>query len=332
MDKLLSVIIPAYNCESTIKQAIMSTGVYQSDNVEVIVVNNGSTDNTKLIVKEEALNNKNIIYRESKKGVSNARNKGIETAKGEWISFLDADDCFINYKDNKIHETLLKSKYDLLIYNYLVGQSKIDLYSMIKEVEHSKIIMKMLENPTKFLTVWGKFYRTSMIKENNIRFNKLLRYSEDSEFLIRYLLASGQIEFNESYIYKYNLSENSTVRSYNPQLVAEYEKAIKQIKIDLENYPTYKYSLSVFILMQINLIMVHNIFISNGTNRIGKLKSICKKNYVRDALNSIGLRDAKNIRLLPLLLCKYHMYIFASLIYKIRIFYNEKSIKNDKNK
>ena len=66
MNKLLSVIIPAYNCESTIKQAIMSTGVYQSDNVEVIVVNNGSTDNTKLIVKEEALKKiliKNIVIK-----------------------------------------------------------------------------------------------------------------------------------------------------------------------------------------------------------------------------------------------------------------------------
>ena len=74
---LLSVIIPAYNCEKTIMQAIKSTGVYSNNQIEVIVVNNGSQDRTEELVKKKARGQKNIIYAESEKGVSNARNKGI---------------------------------------------------------------------------------------------------------------------------------------------------------------------------------------------------------------------------------------------------------------
>ena len=85
----LSVIIPAYNCEKTIVRAIKSTGVYLNNQIEVIVINNGSTDNTEMLIKKERKSNKNIIYAESENGVSNARNKGIEMSRGNWITFLD---------------------------------------------------------------------------------------------------------------------------------------------------------------------------------------------------------------------------------------------------
>lgn len=64
---LLSVVIPAYNCEKTIIQAIRSTGVYLSDQIEVIVVNNGSTDKTEMLIKQEVQKNSSVIYAESKK-------------------------------------------------------------------------------------------------------------------------------------------------------------------------------------------------------------------------------------------------------------------------
>ncbi|MDK8117421.1 glycosyltransferase [Limosilactobacillus reuteri] len=326
---LLSVIIPAYNCERTIIQAIRSAGTFNNRNVEIIVVDNGSTDHTKELVKKEAQNKANIIYVESKNGVSNARNKGIELARAKWITFLDSDDTFTTLNEHELEKVLLNSDSDLLIYNYLVGNSRINLYSMTKDkIKKVSVIMQMLENPTKYLTVWGKFYRTAVIKENSISFNNALKYSEDSEFLIRYLLNCKQIEFNKHYFYKYNLTENSTVRTYNFQLAKEYEKAIVQIKSDLEKHPIYKHSFSIFVLMQVNLIMVHGAFAKENTNNgLYQLKVICNKDYVHEALDFISLKDIKRVRLIPILLCKYRLYGLASVIYKLRIFYNNQKMK-----
>ncbi|WP_323059060.1 glycosyltransferase family 2 protein, partial [Limosilactobacillus reuteri] len=148
----LSVIIPAYNCEKTIVRAIKSTGVHLNNQIEVIVVNNGSTDNTEMLIKKERKNNKNIIYAESESGVSNARNKGIEMSRGNWITFLDADDCLQNL-DNKLRKLLLNIGEGLVIGNYLVGKSIINLYSMTKNKDnYSAIINQMLKNPTKYMT------------------------------------------------------------------------------------------------------------------------------------------------------------------------------------
>ncbi|MBW3349185.1 glycosyltransferase family 2 protein [Limosilactobacillus reuteri] len=323
---LLSVIIPAYNCEKTIIQAIRSTEVYLDDQVEVIVVNNGSTDKTELLIKQEARKNSRIVYAESKKGASNARNKGIEMARAKWITFLDADDRLLN-PNNKLEELLVSAKEDLIVGNYIVNKSEIDLYSMTKSKNNCiSIIKQMLENPTKYMTVWGKFYKINLIRKGNLRFSENLAYSEDSEFLIRYVLLCKKIRFIKENIYNYTLSENSTVRKYNSQMIHEYEKAILQVKKDLNEYSEFENSFKFFVLMQFNLMMVHHFFVKSN-NTTSKLKQLCKKDYIRNALEAISLKNILTPRLLPLVFCKYHLYLCAATIYKLRVIQNNKKIR-----
>lgn len=323
---LLTVIIPAFNCEKTITHTIKSTGVYSNNTIEVIVVNNGSTDSTEQIIKELAGKNPNIIYAESASGVSNARNKGIKLASGKWVTFLDADDYFLDNSEFTLEKYIshLSSNADIIFFNYSVNHSKIDLYSMTKNHQNiNQLLSITLENPTKYLTVWGKLYRTETLKKNNVQFDTTLSYSEDSEFLIRYLLFCKQVIFENHYLYHYCLSRNSTVRKYNPKMVDEYQKAIVKIKRDLAPYYFLRKSYSIFVLMQFNLIMVHNVFIKPA-NQLPQLKRMCKKEYIVEAFNVLRLRDIITPRLAPLILCKYHLYFLASLIYKIRVFQNER--------
>lgn len=91
---LVSVIIPVYNGEETISSAVYSVQKQKYSNVEIIVVDNGSTDKTKLIVNRISEIDKRIKLFESNKGRSNARNKGLAHASGKYINFLDADDMF----------------------------------------------------------------------------------------------------------------------------------------------------------------------------------------------------------------------------------------------
>ena len=93
---LVSVIIPAYNCEQYIFQAIDSVFKQQYQSVEIIVVDDGSTDNTGSLVS--GLNDKIKYIYQKNQGPSSARNKGIENAKGELIAFLDADDLWLPQK------------------------------------------------------------------------------------------------------------------------------------------------------------------------------------------------------------------------------------------
>ncbi|MGX7041321.1 glycosyltransferase family 2 protein [Leuconostoc lactis] len=91
---LVSIIIPVYNGENTIERAIKSALQQSYVHIEVIVVDNGSNDGTIELVKKLAVTDQRLHLAESKKGRSIARNKGLELARGKYINFLDADDCF----------------------------------------------------------------------------------------------------------------------------------------------------------------------------------------------------------------------------------------------
>ena len=137
---MFSVIVPAYNCEKTITLTLDSilrqTRIDLID--EVIIVNDGSTDNTKQVL-EEYLNNCNVlIYRlinQDNSGVSKARNRGIREAKSEWIALIDSDDIWhenrierqVKVLEENPHIVFLGSSYPVQIYfsNYYYGLHKI---------------------------------------------------------------------------------------------------------------------------------------------------------------------------------------------------------------
>ena len=94
-EELISIIIPIYNAEKYIERCINSLKNQTYKNIEIICINDGSTDNSLNILKRIAITDNRItIIEQENKGVSVARNKGIESAKGKYIMFLDADDWF----------------------------------------------------------------------------------------------------------------------------------------------------------------------------------------------------------------------------------------------
>lgn len=104
MNNMISVIIPVYNVEKYIKKCVYSVTNQTYSNLEIILVDDGSTDNSKIICDELALKDSRIsVIHQKNEGLSSARNKGIDNASGEWIAFLDSDDWI----DNQMYETLL---------------------------------------------------------------------------------------------------------------------------------------------------------------------------------------------------------------------------------
>lgn len=190
---LCTVVIPTYNREKYIKRAILSVVNQEYKNVQVIVVDDGSTDNTEDIVRRLCLTHKNIVYiKQSNNGVSAARNKGIEFAEGKYISFLDSDDYL---KKDYITEqiTAIKNSDSLLSFcgcEYLANNSGIKRNSYPAR----GLLIDYLRNKTGIQTA-GFFLRRDYIKNHKILFHEGCSSSEDLEFFCKCIFYANRYAF-----------------------------------------------------------------------------------------------------------------------------------------
>src|SRR5699024_7704751 len=111
----VSIIIPAYNVEDYIEQCIKSVIQQSYSNIEIIVINDGSTDGTRKIIEKYIENNENLVLKnQDNQGQSAARNKGIELSKGEYIMFLDSDDYLSTNTVKNLVSNIEKYEPDLI--------------------------------------------------------------------------------------------------------------------------------------------------------------------------------------------------------------------------
>ncbi|WP_419239784.1 glycosyltransferase family 2 protein [Photobacterium leiognathi] len=180
MNPKISVIIAAYNAEKNIKETIESLINQYYENLEIIVINDGSSDSTGDILVTLKNKYSNLIIRNIKNnGVSNARNNGIDIATGEYISFLDADDIV---EHDFFYDLYKESDSKLLI----CAKNVYDMYSsgnIIPWSDNSHLEPDFYKNRVS-IYVWGKLYKKSFLDDNNIRFDTTLRIAEDFLFNI----------------------------------------------------------------------------------------------------------------------------------------------------
>lgn len=321
----LSIIIPAHNCaktlEKTVRSAIRFCGLTSH---EILIIENGSSDSTPEIIKKLTNNNQNIKSLTSRPGVSNARNCGLSNAIGSSIMFLDADDEMIGQITS--HELSEMQKYDLCLFNFISGNHNVALFKTevtVKTHGISQLTGLMIENPTKFLTVWGKIFNNEIIKKNNLKFNTEMKYSEDSLFVIEYMNKCTSVYCYSSFIYHYFRFDNSTVRKYNPHKTKQYINSLNIVgEFIQENAPQFLPSFYIYGLMQLNLLCVHSIFTVESSesfiNKISKLKIVISTGIIKTCLKHVPLYKMKSPRFVALILIKIHLYYLAGLIFTLR--------------
>lgn len=219
--KLISIIIPVYNCEEFVQKTLNSIVKQDFNDYEIIIVNDGSTDRS-LEVIGEFFNSlkKNIDFKiisQKNQGVSAARNNGLINSRGEYIYFLDSDDYIEENMFSFLEEKLKIKKYDMLFFKYdIVNDTKKlmkyeEKYKILDEENKGINILRMYLREDIFICIGSAIYKKSIIINNNLKFNINSANGEDQEFICKFLSHSENINFiDETFFYYYRRNGSIT--------------------------------------------------------------------------------------------------------------------------
>ncbi|MBX9136408.1 MULTISPECIES: glycosyltransferase [unclassified Clostridium] len=270
---LISIIVPVYNVEKYLEKCIESILNQTYENIEIILVDDGSTDNSLNICNFYASKDKRIkVIHQENRGVSYARNVGLNLAKGDYIGFVDSDD----YIEDNMYEILindiLENDSDIsicgfkqltldnnIIFNY--GTNKKIVLSKEKALEgfiSDKFIKEFMYAP------WNKLYKRSIV--TNVKFRTDLRIGEDLLFVFECLEKSNKISLYDTCKYNYINRENSLMTSKFSEKRLDYIRAIEEISnICFVSNKNIYYD-SMFLLFNHKLTYCRHLFIRQDEN------------------------------------------------------------------
>ncbi len=218
----VSVIIPAYNSEKYISRCLDSVLGQTMKDIEIIVVNDGSTDKTLDILKGYKAENPEIIkiIDQQNQGQSNSRNNGIRVTEGEYIAFVDSDDYIEPNMLEVLFEKAEKSNAEVVVGDTncvypnksVIIKSGVDFESQNLNTEQKKALLFM------YPVVWNKIYKKSFLIENELFFESGMWF-EDVLFINKMVSVIKSISFVEDVIYNYIQHPNSITYTYSEKLL-----------------------------------------------------------------------------------------------------------------
>ncbi len=290
----ISVIIPVYNTEKFLKRCLESVCNQTLKNIEIICINDCSTDGSAKILKEyeEKYKNLSVINLEKNNGASNSRNIGISLANGEFLAFVDSDDEIdLNFYE-KLYEKAQKNKSDIV-----KGQATEISY------DGKRTIIKQIPESSKwyFLSYWLlAIYRRSFILKNNISFSQEHVIGEDLLFLFQALMATNNLCLvNDAFYYYHRREDSADSKTLLPDKIksALHVNDLITDSINLNitaNDPIYGFIFHHFIMRCFNLSL---------RNEETSQKSLCAKTAInifnkcknRESLEIIFLKTAPHL-------------------------------------
>ncbi len=274
-NNLVSIIVPIYNAERFLDRCINSIVLQTYQNIELLLIDDGSTDSSAKICMSWANKDKRIkYYYQNNAGVSAARNLGLETYTGEYLMFVDADD----YVDVNCVQKLV-SEMDEDIEVVISNAQNINADGTVRKsfskckqntiLTGSESVAEFLKHELFFETCWGRLYRRSSVGE--IRFDKTMRIAEDGKFLWTVLNNVSKVKVIPDCVYSYCINDGSVVHSgFN-------EKYFDEIKFSEELVDIYKGSGELETLAYTKLFsFILRLLCMNGVKR-ATYKSLCLK-------------------------------------------------------
>lgn len=232
----LTVIIPAYNVEKYIRRSIESVSKQTEKDLEIIVINDGSTDGTKEIVEElQKKDQRIILVNKENGGLSSARNKGIDMANGKYICHLDGDDWIECTAYEKMLNLAEKKGLDIVISDYYddYDNGRVEQHCDVKfesEVYSGKDYLKKYLMGEGVSSIWNKIYRSNLYKDYKIRHPDGISIGEDLATLPKLLINARKVgKVNEHFVH-YIQNPNSMTRDRIALKFMDLKKAFHSVE------------------------------------------------------------------------------------------------------
>ena len=239
----ISIIVPIYNTEKYLKKCIDSLINQTMKNIEIILINDGSTDNSEKIIKE--YKDKRIKYFKNKnQGIGKTRNFGIKKSTGKYLMFIDSDD-YISYNCCEMfYNNIINTNADMVVSNFYkdnqgtIEEIKLDDFSPSSIKENKDLLLIINPGPC------NKLFRKSIITNNNILFDEEHKY-EDMPFVMKYIKYARKISKLDMSLSYYCIHSNSetTIRD---KRIFDVLKQLRKVRKEFEQENYLKESINIF--------------------------------------------------------------------------------------
>lgn len=294
MNDKISVIVPVYNAQQYLTRCVSSILNQTYKNVELILINDGSQDESfQICQKFQQKDSRVIVLNQTNSGVSCSRNRGLQKATGNWISFVDADDWIEETSFEWALEMQDKYNADIVMWNRLddyPDKSKKCLYQddsllLSNSDEMEKFRLRIFtgykskgrkDNGSK--NIYAKLIRKSLLDEHSIRFDEDLKHHEDMIFMMKAFEVAQRVYLENKLLYHRTMHGDSTIHKYYPDIVKDNALTSARYKEFLDSnkksqvYYTFWAGMHVYWLMQVfSLYYFHK---ENEDNLRSKIKAI----------------------------------------------------------
>ena len=298
-DIKVSIIVPVYNNEKYVKKCITSLLSQTEIDIEIIIIDDGSTDDSFKVCEElSKIDNRIVLIHQENAGVSSARNKGIQVAKGDYIGFVDSDDWIDKEMYSMLYYKAINESADIVMCDaeiiYMDGRRKEDTFYTINDMD--SLSKELAPNTLVEIAgaVWRAIYRKKLIIENNVLFQENIKFSEDRIFNLQCISKMNKLLYIKKGFYKRLVHDSSAVHSFHEdyfeRVLISYNEIKDTIKDDWGNDENIK---SVYAKQFIN-----GVFASfdnycrsesnyNVKKSLKKIRSICNNPILQEDIKLI---------------------------------------------
>ncbi len=307
---ILSVIIPMFNPGAELIKCLDSLVIQRDVNFEIIIVDDGSTDDSQSILKKYINKGLNIhVVEQKRKGSGEARNKGLDLARGKIIYFMDSDDSLVNNTFKENVNQMESAKSDIHIFGFYSIYHKNNKKMITKTSNQSnEIITSNLEFRERFIhlslnnmnAVWNKFYRKSFLDTNNIRFSSQST-SQDGLFNIEIFKIIEKISINSLAYYEYHYYPTSSYHKYRKEKLVNERNLINSYrslfllwnKLDDQKFKKYIWKMEKELLKKAGL---ENLYSSDLSffKKIKILKDLLNEEDIATAIQMLSKTSHKD--------------------------------------
>lgn len=289
---LISLIVPVYNAEKFLPRCLESIKNQSYREMEIILVNDGSTDRSGLICDEYAQKDKRFkVIHKKNGGVSSARNAALSIVSGRYIGFVDPDDWIEPIMFEKLHELIQKNQADIAICGYIKENTDGDILQetvapSIKVLNRTEVLNSILDLNGFRGFLWNKLFSSKLFHKNfEMNFDENIHFCEDLLFCCKAILNAENIVYDSTPYYHYIIHDNNASKAkYSLKKLTALdalENIIRLLNIDDVDKRKYK---SYYAHMNISLLM-HGI--QEGSIE-GKQYEKLKKNLYRFKISDLN--------------------------------------------